>query len=168
MTRLAHLPRGAVAAVLLAAVLWGLSAAPAGACFGTRLRVGVPADDPGALAAFAIGYYVEEKTGIEPEFVELDGAPQQAVADHAVDLVLVAEDATPPATAEVRGAGTVPGLGPARFWLHPEVLDDLRFFTVERALGRAGALFASPAYAAAAASGDAPRKAARQAVLRAE
>lgn len=163
-----RLRRGAVAFAMLGAVLWGLAAAPAGACFGTRLRVGVPTAGPGALAAFAIGYYVEEKTGIEPEFVELAGAPQQAVADHAVDLVLAAEDAAPPAVATVRTAGDVPGLGPTRFWIHPEVLDDLRFFTVERALGRAKALFASPAYAAAAASGDAPRRAARQAVLHAE
>ncbi|MDF1553951.1 MAG: hypothetical protein P1P84_12855 [Deferrisomatales bacterium] len=157
-----------MAVVLLGAALWGLAAAPAEACFGARLRVGVPSAGAGALAAFAIGYYVEEKTGIEPEFVELAGTPQQAIAEHAVDLVLAAEDVPPPALAEVRMAGDVPGLGPARFWLHPEVLDDLRFFTVERVLGRAGKLFASPAYAAAVASEGAARQAARQAVLRAE
>jgi hypothetical protein len=166
--RLARLRRGSVAGAILGAVLWGLSAQPAQACFGARLRVGVPVGGPGVLAAFAIGYYVEEKTGIEPEFVNLEGDPRQALAGHEVDLVLAAAAESPPGAAEVRPAGTVPGLGTARFWLHPEVLEDLRFFTVVRALGRAEALFASNAYTAAVASSDAPRRAARQAVLRAE
>jgi len=159
--------RGATT-VLLGAALWGLAAAPAWACFGARLRVGVPTGSAGALAAFAVGFFVEEKTGIEPEFVELEGAPQQAFADHTVDVVLATEDVAPPKGAELRSAGAVPGMGAARFWIHPEVLDDLRFFTVDRALGRAGVLFSSPAYATAATSGEAPRKAARQAVLHAE
>lgn len=157
-------PIGVVAA-LLGAVLWGLSLAPAWGCFGARLRVGVLPGDAAGLAAYALGYFVEEKTGIEPEFVPWSGNPEQAFADRVVDLLVTSASAAPPALVVVRDAGTVRGLGPARFWLHPEVLDDLRFFTVERALGRAGALFASPAYSAAVDSGEAPRQAARQAVL---
>lgn len=162
---LAWRPPSGVVAALLGAIFWGLSLAPAWGCFGTRLRVGVLPGDAAGLAAYALGYFVAEKTGIEPEFVPWPKDPAQAFADHGVDVLVTSASVAPPASVVVRDAGTVPGLGPARFWLHPEVLDDLRFFTVERALGRAGVLFAAPAYAAAARSGEAPRKAARQAVL---
>lgn len=137
------------------------------ACFGARLRVGVTSDPAQALASYAAGYYVEEKTGIEPEFVEVPGSPAAALASEAVDLFLTAEGAAPPGVV-LRPAGSVPGLGPVQFWVREGVLDDLRFFTVERALERIPALYGSPAYAEASRSGDAPRKAARQAVHRAD
>lgn len=149
---------------LAAAGLSLLAAAPAGACFGARLRVGVPAEAPAALASYAAGYYVEEKTGIAPEFVPV-AAPAEALTQGRVDLVLVPEGAAAPPGAQVRAAGEAPGLGRAQLWLRAEVLDDLRFFTLDRALGRFPGLLASPAYARAAQSQDPPRKAARRAVL---
>jgi hypothetical protein len=120
------------------------------------------------VAAFASGYYVEEKTGIEPEFVELEGLPEQALAEREIDLYLAPEGTETPTAVEVLPAGEVVGMGAARFWVHPEVLDDLRFFTVKRALTQIGALFSSPVYGEAVRSRDSPRKAARQAVLHAE
>ncbi|GAB4265138.1 MAG: hypothetical protein Kow0092_17210 [Deferrisomatales bacterium] len=163
MTLRQRLARAALAAALAAAASWP---GPAWSCFGQRLKVGVPPGRAGALAAYAAGYFVEEKTGIEPEFVALSGQPGPALLDRRVDLVLVAEAAEPPGGVAVRPAGEVPGLGRCRFWLHPDVLDDLRFFTVDRSLGRAPALFGSPAYRELAGSSRPPRSAARQAVLR--
>ena len=158
-----------VAAAGLALLM--LAAAPppaADACFGTRLRVGVGTGRNAVLAAFTSGYFVEEKTGIEPEFVELEGDPEQALAEREIDLYLAPEVAATPTTVEVLPAGEVAGMGAAQFWIHQEVLDDLRFFTVKRALAQIGPLFSSPVYGEALRSGDSPRKAARQAVLRAE
>jgi hypothetical protein len=135
-------------------------------CFGTRLRVGVVPVH--ALACYATGYFVEEKTGIKPEFVDLEDNPAAALAKSQIDLVL-AREATPlPAGLVTRPAGNVPGVGPARFWLRPDVLDDLRFFTVERALGRISGFFASSVYRNAHDAKIPPKKAARQAVLRAD
>ena len=167
--RLARLWRGAAGAILVgAALLEFTTPPPAGACFGTRLRVGVSVAPGHALASFATGYYVEEKTGITPEFVKLSIPAAKALAAGDIDLAVAAESAAVPSDVEVRPAGAVPGLGSASFWIHPKVLDDLRFFTVERALSQASRLFTSAAYGEAAVSSDPPRKAARQAVLRAD
>ncbi len=138
------------------------------ACFGNRLRIGVPDGRAGALAAYALGYYLEERAGVEPEFVAVAGDPVAPFQAHAVDVVVVPADRPAPAGAVVRGAGEIPGVGPARFWLRPEVPDDLRFSLVARALGRVPALYASGPYRDAAAGGAEPRPAARQAVLRAD
>jgi hypothetical protein len=166
---LARVQWRAAAVVLLGAALQWAGAPPtAGACFGTRLRVGVPTTPHHALAGFATGYYVEEKTGIAPEFVELSAPAAQALTDGDIDLVITTDTAAAPDGVEVRPAGMVPGLGSASFWIHPEVLDDLRFFTVERALSRATRLFTSAAYGEAVQSTEPPRKAARQAVLHAD
>ncbi len=150
----------AVAALAAAGVAW--------ACFGNRLRIGVPDGRAGALAAYALGYYLEERAGVEPEFVAVAGDPVAPFQAHAVDLVVVPRDRAAPDGAVVRDAGAVPGLGPARFWVRPEVPEDLRFSLVERALGRIPALYASGPYREAEAGGGEPRPAARQAVLRAD
>lgn len=159
--------RAAMGAVVLC-VLAALLALPqeGHGCFGARLRVGVPPDPALALAAYAAGYYVEEKTGIAPEFVDVGDDPAAALARGEVDLVLV-PDAPPPEGVAVRPAGDVPGVGAGRFWIREDVLDDLRFFTVDRALGIIPRLYASDAFAKAAASREPARKAARQAVHRA-
>lgn len=154
--------RLALAAATVA--LWG-AMAPADSCFGTRLRVAVPAgvaSPSWSLAAYAAGYFVQEKTGIEPEFVE---ATESALDENRADLALVSAAARPPRGVVTRPAGEVAGVGPAQFWLRAEVLDDLRFSTVERALGKLPAFFASPAYALAHRSASPPKKAARKAVL---
>ena len=150
-----------VAAALAAAgVAW--------ACFGNRLRIGVPDDRAGALAAYALGYYLEERAGVEPEFVPLDPDVAGPFSAHSVDVVVVPADRPAPAVAVVRDAGTIPGVGPARFWVRPEVPDDLRFSLVERALGRVPALYGSGPYRDALGGAASPRPAARTAVLRAD
>ncbi len=137
------------------------------ACFGARLRVGVSGDGAQALASYAAGYYVEEKTGIEPEFVDVDGNPAAALAAESVDVFLTADRSVPEGVV-VRDAGSVPGFGAGRFWVREGVLDDLRFFTVDRALERLPSFYGSEAFDEASRSRDAPRKAARQAVHRAD
>ncbi len=153
--------RGA-AVLLMGAVL--AAAGPAAACFGTRLRVGVPPGRLWALAAYATGYYVEEKAGVEPEFVRVED-PAAALGEVRVDLVLVPAGTPTPSGAVARPAGEVPGLGGIQYWVREAVLEDLRYFLVDRALGRVGELFGSNAYARAAAGGGDPQKAARNAVL---
>lgn len=155
---------------LLAAGLFGLAAGLGGgaeACFGARLRVGVSGDAAQALASYAAGYYVEEKTGIEPEFVDVAGSPGEALAAEAVDVFL-AIDQVAPGGVVVRDAGSVPGFGDGHFWVREGVLDDLRFFTVDRALQQLPGFYGSEAFQEASRSRDAPRKAARQAVHRAD
>jgi len=155
---------------LLAAGLLGLAAGFGGgaeACFGARLRVGVSGDPAQALASYAAGYYVEEKTGIEPEFVDVAGSPAEALSAEVVDVFLAAAEAAPEGVV-VRDAGSVPGFGAGRFWVREGVLDDLRFFTVDRALQQLPGFYGSEAFDEASRSRDAPRKAARQAVHRAD
>ena len=135
---------------------------PGQACFGSRLRVGVPEQPQGALAAYAVGYFVQEKTGIEPEFFS---AGEAALAAGTVDLLLAPAGAAAPPGVATRLAGAVPGMGEARVWLRGEVLDDLRFYTVDRALGLLPGFFSSAGYRQAVQSGAPPRKAARKAVL---
>jgi hypothetical protein len=134
-------------------------------CFGARLRVGVPPEPSLALAAYAAGYYVEEKTGIAPEFVAVEGDGAAALDRGDVDLLLLPE-APPPDGIAVRPAGDVAGAGPCQFWIREDVLDDLRFFTVDRALRNIPRFYGSDAFLQAAASRDPARKAARQAVHR--
>ena len=153
--------RGA-AVLLVGAVL--AAAVPAAACFGTRLRVGVPPGRAWALAAYATGYYVEEKAGVEPEFVRVKD-PAAALGEGRVDLVLVPAGGPAPSGAVARPAGEVPGLGRIQYWVREAVLEDLRYFLVDRALGRVGELFGSRAYADAASGDEPPRRAARKAVL---
>ncbi|GAB4261402.1 hypothetical protein [Deferrisoma sp.] len=148
-----------LAAALLAALV---AAGPAAACFGPRLKVAV--GGPAPLAAYVFGYYVEDRAGTGVEFVEAPD-PGAEVAEGRADVALVPAGAGTPEGLVVRSAGVVPGVGPASFWLRPEVLDDLRFTLVERALGRMPALFGSEAYRAAAGSADTPRAAARKVVL---
>jgi len=155
---------------LLAVGLLGVTAGFGGgaeACFGARLRVGVSGDAAQALASYAAGYYVEEKTGIEPEFVDVAGNPVEALVAEAVDVLLATDQAAPEGVV-VRDAGSVPGFGAGRFWVREGVLDDLRFFTVDRALQQLPGFYGSEAFAEASRSRDAPRKAARQAVHRAD
>ncbi len=151
------------AALLLAGAVLA-AAVPAAACFGTRLRVGVPPGRGWALAAYATGYYVEEKAGVEPEFVPADD-PAAALAEERVDLVLAPAGGPTPPGAVARPVGQVPGLGRIQYWVREAVLEDLRYFLVDRALGRVGELFGSRAYARALAGQEPPRRAARRAVL---
>ena len=146
-----------------------LTAGLAFGCFGTRLRVGVPPDDEGmAVAAYALGYYMEERAGVEPEFVltTLDPTPDFDAAR--VDVVLAPVHLPPPASAIVREGGNIPGVGPTRFWVRPDVIDDLRFTLVDRALDRLPALYGSKEYRASLGSGTNPKQTARQAVFRAD
>ncbi len=153
---------------LCALAVWAfLTPAPAMACFGARLKVGVATDPALALAAYATGYWVEEKTGIEPEFVSLDGEALPALLAGEIDLYIASDSTIQAGEAEIREAGTVPGIGIARYRIRKDVLEDLRFFTVGRALERAPQLFGSAAYAEALGSSS-PKKAARQAVHRAD
>ncbi|MBE0617884.1 MAG: hypothetical protein IH608_08170 [Proteobacteria bacterium] len=152
-------------AVIAAALV--ISAREGHGCFGARLRIGVPSDPAPALAAYAAGYYVEEKTGIEPEFVELSGDPGAALAEGAIDFFLATGLPTPDGV-EVRPAGVLPGVDDSRFWIRRDVLDDLRFFTLDRALQGIPGFYGSEAFREAARAPEPARKAARQAVHRAD
>ncbi|PLX41038.1 MAG: hypothetical protein C0608_07265 [Deltaproteobacteria bacterium] len=137
------------------------------ACFGAELRVGVPPDAGlQTYTAYSVGYYVEEKTGIAPRFVEVaDG--ESAILNGEIDLWLeVGEDSLPRGVEERTGAA-VEGLGKVTFWLNPEVLDDLRFTTVERALARASSFLTSEQFNENA-MGDNPRKSARKAAVKSD
>lgn len=149
--------------VFWAAALVLAAALPGHACFGARLRVGVPPEPRLALAAYALGYYLEEKAGVAPDFVEAP-EPRRALEAGHVDLALAPAQAVPPAVV-VRDAGEVPGHGPLRVWLRPDIGEDLRFALMDRVLGRAPGFLASPGFLRALESDAAPRKAARRAVL---
>ncbi len=152
-------------ALLILPALLLAGADGARACFGTRLRIGLQAGTPAELPALATGYFLEERAGVTPEFVEIPEGPARALAGERVDLVIAPASARAPEGIAVRPAGPVPGLGEARYWIRPAVLDDLRFSLVERALGRIPGLFRSGAFRRAVGSGDPPRRAARRAVL---
>lgn len=137
------------------------------ACFGTELRIGISSEPARALASWAAGYYVEEKTGIAPDFREVPSDPGSALAEGSIDLWLAPAGEKVPPKAVSRSAGKVPGFGEAVFWLRPEVLDDIRFTTLDRALGGMAVFFGSPAYREAA-SGPGDKKAARKAALHAD
>ena len=156
-----------ISALLAASVL---AATMALACFGAELRVGVPPahDNPArALAAYATGYFVEERTGIAPDFREVKEDPATALTEGDIDLWLTPINEAPPEGFLTRSAGTVPGMGEAHYWLRVTTLEDLRFTTLERALGRMGKFFASDAYHTATTQ-PADRKTARKAVLHAD
>ena len=157
-------PCRAFTLLVLPALLLG-AADGARACFGTRLRVGVQAGTPAELPALATGYFLEERAGITPEFVEIPEGPGRALAEGRVDLVIAPASARAPEGVAERPAGPVPGLGEARYWIRPAVLEDLRFSLVDRALGRIPDLFRSGPFRRAVGSGQPPRKAARRAVL---
>lgn len=146
------------------AALAVLAAAPAAlACFGAMLKVGVEPGGAKATAAYALGYFVAEKTGIEPEFVETSD-PGSALAKGEVDVVLLNAGAAEVKGALGRAGGMVAGFGDAKIWLREDVQDDIRFSTVEKALGLLPAFYSSEAYKKAASSGAEPKKAARKAV----
>lgn len=153
--------RFALALILSAlAVFVGVEAR---ACFGALLKVGVVADTAQQTAAYALGYFVEDRTGVAPEFVEVADAGA-ALAKGEVDVALVVNG-----PAEIKGAVkgaavTLPGPSGAAVWLRTEIKDDLRFTTVERALNLLPGFYASEAYKNAAGSGKEPKKAARKAV----
>ena len=92
------------ALILSAALLCAATAAFA--CFGAELRVGVPSDAPGALAAYATGYFVEEKTGIAPDFREVTGDPATMLAEGDIDIWLVPVSTPTPEGFLTRPAGT--------------------------------------------------------------
>lgn len=132
-------------------------------CFGAMLKVGVVAGSAKEVAAYSLGYFVAEKTGIEPEFVET-ADPAGAFARGEIDVALL-----PASIKEVEGAisrsgGNLEGLGGANIWLRKDVLDDIRFTTVEKALALLPAFYSSEAYIKAVKSGAEPKKAARKAV----
>lgn len=150
-----------VVATILMLVLAGVGGAHA--CFGKMLKVAVTGGRESALAAYALGWFVAEKTGIEPEFVAVED-PFVALSKREIDVVVAPSSAPGGPGVVVREGGIVPGVGPARFYLRSDVLEDLRFFTVDKALGLAPAFFGSPAYGAAVSSGADAKKAARKAV----
>lgn len=147
----------------IAVVLFLASASDALACFGAMLKVGVEPGGAKAMAAYALGYFVAEKTGIEPEFVETPD-PASALVKGEIDAAVVDGSAQPLKGILVLPGGKVSGFGEAKVWLREDVKDDIRFTTVERALGLMPAFYSSEAYGNAARSGSEPKKAARKAV----
>lgn len=140
----------------------------ASACFGPKLKIGVSPEANSSLASYAIGFLVEEKTGIAPEFIEFGDSASEALKNEEIDIFLASPDAKTSEYASIKSIGDIPGVGPANVWIRTEMKDDLRFFTVERALGLLPQFFSSSAYKTAAKSKTKPKKAARQAVLNAD
>lgn len=151
------LTRRLTATVLL--VLIVLPAFPAAACFGPKLFVGHGATPREELLFALVSLYVQEKTGVESEPVEVDGGAgaAQALAGERVDLVF---SATPVAGGETVLAVTgypllVSGQRP---------LNDLQFTTVVPALRKLAALLTPRDLAdleARVAAGEKPLAAAR-------
>jgi hypothetical protein len=155
-------------AFLCAVVASLFLATPVRACFGTELRIGVPLGRDGALAAYAAGYFVEEKTGIAPDFVPAQD-PLEMLKEGEIDLAVVpasalAKKETSAGKIPERPAGIVPGLGPAVFLIRADALEDIRFTTLERSLGILPRFFEGAAYRDAQSSPLEPKKAARKAV----
>jgi len=138
------------------------------ACFGPKLKVGVSNEGSALLASYAIGYLIEEKTGIEPEFVTINSSFAEALKNKDIYIILAPPDAEVPESASASQIGEIAGMGSANIWIRTEMKDDLRFFTVERAIGLLPRFFSSKAYKKAAKSNTQPKKAARQAVLNAD
>ena len=151
-------------AILVTALLLPLAA---WSCFGTELRIGI-GDAKTDTAAYATGYYVEEKTGISPDFRPAGDDPETALKDETIDIFLAPASLPVPEGLVTREIGEVNGAGTLVYWIRPDVLEDLRFTTVDRALGRIPAFFNSSSYHEAAKATDAPKKAARKAVLYAD
>lgn len=151
----------------LALALFLLLPSLALACFGTELRIGVGKDPKNALFSYALGFFIEEKTGIEPLFVEVDDSPS-LLADKKIDLRLLPATAPAPTGAVRQETVNLPDYGEAFVWLTHETVDDLRFTTIERTLKIAGGFFNSKAMSEAASHSGDPKKAARKAVLDAQ
>ena len=120
---------------LLPIILLVLASAPAAACFGPKLYVGV-AVEPRQDALYAlVTLYVQEKTGVESERVTLvpGEEPAQALAAERVDLAFAA---VPPAGATTLLA--IAGYPVLASGARP--LSDLQFTTVVPALRKLAAL----------------------------
>ncbi|TLN23756.1 hypothetical protein FDZ71_02510 [bacterium] len=150
---------------VLAITLALLAPALALACFGAELRIGVGKERADAFASYALGFFIEEKTGIEPLFVETDDS--KTFAENKIDLRILPATSATPAGAFKQQPLKTPG-GEAAIWLTSEVKDDIRFTTLERALKIAGGFFSSKALNEAASQSGEPKKAARKAVLDAQ
>jgi len=147
--------------ILLAAVaLTVMVAAPATACFGPKLYVGVAADPRQEMLFALVSLYVVEKTGVESERVILaaDIAPGTELLAERVDLAFAA--------APVAGAETllaIPGYPLLAGGSRP--LNDLQFTTVVPALRKLATLLAPRdllELEARIAAGDKPLAAARR------
>lgn len=153
---------GRLKTTLLTAALF-LLAFTAHACFGTLLKVGVEAERAKSVAAYSLGFFVTEKTGIEPDFT----ATADPVADLSrgvVDVALVAKGAGGAKGLVRRYAGKIPGLGEMDFLLREDALEDIRFTTLEKALGLMPSFYGLEGYVRALNSSAEPKKAARKAV----
>ncbi|TAL15601.1 hypothetical protein EPN96_12620 [bacterium] len=137
------------------------------ACFGAELRVGVGKERPDALYSYALGYFVEEKTGIAPLFIEVEDV-EKAFAEEKIDVKILPSASPAPKGAVSMAGGAAPSFGEAVIWLRPDIREDIRFTTLERALGIIGGFFSSPGMKSAAESAEDPKKAARKAVIDAE
>jgi hypothetical protein len=157
----------ALIAILATMASVALSPRLAVACFGTELRVAMVTGSSPAmeLAAYATGYYVEEKTGIAPDFIET-ADPVADLLGEKLDIVLFPTDKTPPEGLITRGAGELPGLpGSYNYWLRADTPEDLRFSTLEKALAAINRFFSGRVYKDALKnSDDNLKRAARKAV----
>jgi hypothetical protein len=135
---------------------------PTFACFGTQLKVGVFGESDLKKAAFALGYFIEEKTGVVPEFIEIK-EPVAALEAGRIDIIIVPSAIIIPRVYPTRIGGSLPKLGELRFVLATNILDDLRFTTVERALSLLPDFYKSKPYRNSK-SGTKEKQAARKAV----
>jgi hypothetical protein len=149
--------------IFIALVL--VSSQSALACFGARLKVGVHGASELKMAAYSLGYFIEEKTGIEPDFVDIT-APMEALGAGKVDILLVLGESPVPRIFSTRRGGKVPVIGEAlgaseapelelRVVLLNDLLDDLRFTTVDKSLALLPDFYASAVYRKASAGNNA-------------
>lgn len=136
------------------------------ACFGAELKIGVGKERGWAFVSYALGYFVEEKTGIEPLFIDAESA-EKALAEKKIDLALLPAQAPPPDGAIKQETVKTPA-GEAVIWLSPSVTEDIRFTTLARTLKIAGGFLSSKALSEAASQSGDPKKAARKAALDAQ
>lgn len=146
--------------LMVAVALTILAAAPAAACFGPKLYVGVAAEPRQEMLFALVSLYVVEKTGVESERVPLTVAddPGKMLAAERVDLTF--------APAPVSGVETllaIPGYPLLVSGSRP--LNDLQFTTVAPALRKLATLLTPrdlAALEARIAAGDKPLAAARR------
>ena len=150
----------ALSIVLAVIVLTVAAVAPAAACFGPKLYIGVAAEPRQELLFAAVSLYIQEKTGVECEKVVLAPAadPGAELRAERVDLAF--------APAVVAGADTllaIPGYPLLASGTRP--LTDLQFTTVAPAVRKLATLLTAgdlAALEARVAAGETPLAAVRR------
>ncbi len=139
-----------------------LFCAPASACFGPKLYVGVPSGADGEILYALVSLYVKEKTGVESVSVPLEGeGGVELIRQEKIDMAF--------AGAPADGAEAILEIAGGPLMVSgPRPLNDLQFTTVVPALKKLGRLVTAEhlrQLAAEVARGAAPAAAVRNLLM---